>query len=63
MIRRAVPGQRVTLRYNKRLRQVCRHLAIGTVIVGAKGPRNALVRLDDGMEVVVPFGNIFKREE
>lgn len=66
MIWRPKPGQRVKLRYNKILREVCpHHLATGTVLIAAKGPGpiSALVVLDDGTEITVPRGQLFKIRE
>lgn len=66
-------GQRVELRYaaakrpahayrNQAGELVPYHAARGVVLVassGGRGPRNHLVRLDDGTEAIVPAGNLF----
>jgi hypothetical protein len=55
------PGDRVQLRYRASLRSLCPHGATGTIVVAGKGkPRNHLVRLDDGRELMVPCGHITK---
>ncbi len=64
-------GQRVELRYAPARRAVCRsgdgralHGCFGTVLVAGRGrPRNHLIRLDDGREVIVPAGNLRKENE
>ena len=60
MIVFARPGQRVRLRYNRRVRDcVPYHDRTGTVVIASTGkPRNHLVRIDDGPLVVVPCGNL-----
>jgi hypothetical protein len=69
MIRRPRPGQQVRLRYRPSLRTPLGpypappHLAEGTVVTVARGPRtlNALVRLTDGRLMVVPHGHLEAR--
>ena len=63
MIWRPKIGQRVQLRYRRSMREaVGLHLATGTVICVATGPKsiNAKIRLDTGKIVIVPRGNLFK---
>ncbi|MHA1559075.1 MAG: hypothetical protein ACTSWI_00150 [Alphaproteobacteria bacterium] len=55
------PGQRVRLWYAKRYAAAMPHHGrLGIMVVAGRGlgPINALVRLDDGPEVVVPRGNL-----
>ena len=57
-------GQRVQCWYKDRA--MPHHGKFGTVIAPAskgRGPRNHLIRLEDGAEVVVPAGNLNKAEE
>jgi hypothetical protein len=55
------PGQRVELRYRESLRAICPRGARGVVIVAGCGrPRNHMVRLDDGREMIVPCGHMIK---
>lgn len=61
MIAYPKPGQRVELRYRERLRAICPHGQRGTVVVAGRGkPRNHLVRLDDGRDLIVPCGHLIK---
>lgn len=70
MIRRPHQGQRVALRYAGPRRKGAPslreytglHLARGVVVVAGmgRGPVNALVELEDGRQVVVPRGQLFK---
>lgn len=63
MIYHPAPSQRVTLRYRPALREyVGLHLVRGVVVVAGsgRGPINALVQLEDGRQVVVPRGQLFK---
>ena len=58
------PGLRVRLWYKDRA--MPHHGRIGEVVAPAgkgSGPKNHLVRLDCGTEVVVPAGNLNKPEE
>ena len=69
MIWHPKPGDRVEIRYNKRLRKQrrCRdiHGQVGTVDYAGRGPGpiNARVKLDDGKVVVVARGNLFLVKE
>ncbi len=55
------PGRRVRLAYRLSLRSLFPHGATGVVLVAkgkGRGPRNHLVRLDDGRELIVPAGHL-----
>lgn len=60
MLRCPAVGTRVLLRYAWR-RAPLRNLS-GVVAAASRGPgpRNHLIRLDDGRSVVVPAGQVFK---
>lgn len=60
MITRPGPGTRVTLAYRPALRPICPHGAADVVLVAGrgKGPKNHLVKLDDGRVLVVPAGHL-----
>ncbi len=59
------PGQRVMLRYRRPLRDAgMPHGVRGVVLIVGRGPgpRNHLIRLDDGRHMAVPAGHVFKEE-
>lgn len=56
------PGQRVQVWYRASLRWLPYHGQVGVVVVASKGrPRNHGVRIGE-REVVVPCGNLRKKE-
>lgn len=59
MIYAPTPGQRVSINYaRKRLPHQGKAATVLVFNRRAKGPRNVLVRTDDGTEIVVPRGNL-----
>lgn len=59
MIYAPKPGQRVRINYaRKRLPHQGKSATVLVFNGRAKGPRNVLVRTDDGAEIVVPRGNL-----
>lgn len=59
MLFKRSPGTRCEVRYRKGSRLPLQHRAGEVVAAGrGPGPRNVLVRLDDGTRVVVPVGNL-----
>jgi len=54
------PGTRVELRYRASVRSIAPHGQRGTIVIASKKrPRNHAVKLDSGIIVVVPAGNLF----
>lgn len=63
MLSNPQPGDRVELRYRAALRPLCPHGQKGAIVAAGRGrPRNHLVRLDIGVRVVVPAGNLQKEK-
>lgn len=67
MIFNPKPGLRVQVRYNPTLRRIMPHHGkTGTVTIGppppGRGPRNCIVKLDDGITIGLPIGNLFHVE-
>lgn len=55
------PGQRVRLHYRRAAAPLMpRHGLAGRVLCAGPGPgpKNALVRLDDGTRIIIPRGNL-----
>jgi hypothetical protein len=59
---RIAHGQRVELHYRPTLRSIAPHLATGRALLmgRGRGPRNALVLLDDGRKTIAPCGNLIE---
>lgn len=65
MLTNPKPGQRIRVRYNKRLRtHMLYHDNAGRILIPSRGrPRNHLVALDDGTKTIIPCGNLFSEPE